>query len=118
MLAIKIESHIIEIAVNDQKDEQLFTVKFNRSDDELQRINKTMKEIEKQSKKLKDDDLDGQKEFVKHAMDGVFNEGTFERFYSYVPSTTMIARYFYELIIEIKQALEQQDLAAIENKYV
>lgn len=121
MLAIQIESHIIKIAVQDADENELFIVEFDRSDDERQKLEKKMTLFSKKYEKISDKDnydFKETKKVIAEAMDSVFSEGTFDKFYKYVPSTEMIAKYFYVLALEIQKVLEAQDLKAIESKYM
>ena len=121
MLAIQIESHIIKIAVQDTDENELFIVEFDRSDDERQKLEKKMTSFSKKYEKISDKDnydFKETKKVIAEAMDSVFSEGTFANFYKYVPSTEMIAKYFYMLALEIQKVLEAQDLKVIESKYM
>ena len=121
MLAIQIESHIIKIAVQDADKNELFIVEFDRSDDEREKLESKMTGFSKKYEEISNKetyDFKETKKVIAESMDSIFSEGTFANFYKYVPSTEMIAKYFYMLALEIQKVLEAQDLKAVESKYM
>ena len=116
-----VENRFNKYYVQDTDENELFIVEFDRSDDEREKLERKMTDFSEKYEEISNKetyDFKETKKIIAEAMDSVFSEWTFANFYKYVPSTEMIAKYFYMLALEIKKVLEAQDLKAIESKYM
>lgn len=122
MKAIQLVTNTIEIPF--EKDgEVLFTLYFDRTDENKKRVQKSFKELEGKlnefEKKGEDDTaLDEGISFVKGVANNLLGEGSFEKMYEVNPSFEIVAKYLYLIMIGIKEEFEEEDLKAVESKYL
>lgn len=122
MKAIQLVTNTIEIPF--EKDgEVLFTLYFDRTDENKKRLQKSFKELEEKMKEIekKGEDnttLDEGVSFVKDVANKLLGEGSFEKMYEVNPSFEIVAKYLYLIMIGIKEEFEEEDLKAVESKYL
>ena len=122
MKAIQLVTNTIEIPF--KKDgEVLFTLYFDRTDENKKRLQKAFKGLEGKMKEFEEkgeDDtaLDEGISFVKDIANKLLGEGSFEKMYEVNPSFEIVAKYLYLIMIGIKEEFEEEDLKAVESKYL
>lgn len=122
MKAIQLVTNTIEIPF--EKDgEVLFTLYFDRTDENKKRLQKAFKKLEGKmevfEKKVEEDTaLDEGISFVKDVANKLLGEGSFDKMYEVNPSFEIVAKYLYLIMIGIKEEFEEEDLKAVESKYL
>lgn len=122
MKAIQLVTNTIEIPF--EKDgEVLFTLHFDRTDKNKKRLQKSFKDLEEkievfEKKGEEDTALDEGISFVKDVANKLLGEGSFEKMYEINPSFEIVAKYLYLIMIGIKEEFEEEDLKAVESKYL
>lgn len=122
MKAIQLVTNTIEIPF--EKDgEVLFTLYFDRTDENKKRLRKAFKKLEGKTevfekKGEEDTALDEGISFVKDVANKLLGEGSFEKMYEINPSFEIVAKYLYLIMIGIKEEFEVEDLKAVESKYL
>lgn len=122
MRAIQLVTNTIEIPF--EKDgEVLFTLYFDRTDENKKRLQKSFKELEEKMNELEkkgEDDvtIDEGVAFLKDTADKLLGVGSFDKMYEVNPSFEIVAKYLYLIMIGIKEEFEEEDLKAVESKYL
>lgn len=122
MKAIQLVTNTIDIPF--EKDgEILFTLHFDRTDENKKMLNKSFKKLEKKMNKLekKGEDevtIDEGIAFLKDVADELLGIGSFDKMYEVNPSFEIVAKYLYLIMIGIKEEFEDEDLKAVESKYL
>lgn len=123
MRAIKLVTNTIDIPFEDEKGKVLFTLHFDRTDENKKRLMKSFEDLDEKMKELtakKEDEitLDEGVAFLKETTDELLGEGSFEKMYEVNPSFDIVAKYLYLIMIGIKEEFEEEDLKAVESKYL
>lgn len=122
MKAIQLVTNTIEIPF--EKDgEVLFTLYFDRTDKNKKRLQKSFKDLEEKMNGLtaKGEDtvtIDEAVDFLKETADKLLGKGSFDKMYEANPSFEIVAKYLYLIMIGIKEEFEEEDLKAVESKYL
>lgn len=77
---------------------------FEITDDNIQRLYKSLDRYEEEAKAIKEEDLEGAKNAIRKGMDFLLGEGTFDKIYEEFPSTIAVSNYF----IQIAEGLERE----------
>lgn len=129
MRAIRLVKNTIDIPFVDDEDNVIYTLHFDRTDENRKKLMKSIKELEKQYSKLdakaksKKEDadeafFDEATAFVKKTTDDLLGEGSFDKMFEINPFIEAVAKYLYQIMIGIKEEFEEEDLKAVESKYL
>lgn len=122
MKTIQLVTNTIDIPF--EKDGKiLFTLHFDRTDKNKKRLQKSFKELEEKMNELekKGEDevtIDEGVAFLKDTADKLLGVGSFDKMYEVNPSFEIVAKYLYLIMIGIKEEFEDEDLKAVESKYL
>lgn len=111
MVKIDLLDTRLEIPFQDKEGNIVETLYFDRSDESIKKLEKSMKAVEKKSKELEDADSgwESSKAFTKEAIDTVFGKGSFDKLYKISPSIQIIMVYFLRMAVGIhKEIVEEQ----------
>lgn len=117
MKAIQLRKNLIEIPFQNDKGEVELTLYFDKSDENIKRLHKSINELN-DLKDIKEDDFDEAKKVIKKITDSIFGNGSFDKLYELNPSIQIIGVYLYQIAIGIKEEFEEEDLKDIERKYL
>lgn len=119
MKPIKIRPTVIKIPFVDENENELFTLYFDRSDNNidnfktlLQSMDEKIKEIESNS----DNEID-EKAFMTEITDSFLGKGAFEKIYSINDSLFTAAKYVFQIAVKLKEEFEEEDKKAVFDKY-
>ncbi|MGL4697131.1 hypothetical protein [Enterococcus larvae] len=120
MVKIELLDTRIEIPFEDKEGNVVETLYFDRSDDSLQKLEKSIGVVEKKMKELEESESgwDTSKTFVKEAIDTVFGEGSFEKLYKISPSIQIIMHYFLQMAIGIRKQIADEQSEEKLKKYL
>lgn len=123
MRAIKLVTNTIDIPFVDEKEKVLFTLHFDRTDENKKRLMKSFEELDQKMNNLtaKGEDavtIDEAVDFLKDTADKLLGSGSFDKMYEANPSFEIVAKYLYQIMIGIKEEFEEEDLKAVESKYL
>lgn len=121
MKPIQLKKTVIDIPFMDEKGKEALVLHFDQSDEKIKRLYDSFDEIQSIAKKLEKEESDNFeeiKDFLKKAIDSIFGEGSFDQLYAISPSIQIVAVYFAQMAIGIKEELEQEDIKSIEKKYL
>ena len=123
MKAIQLVTNTIDIPFEDEKGKILFTLHFDRTDENKKRLMKSFEDLDEKMKELtaKNEDgvtIDEGVAFLKDTADKLLGEGSFDKMYEVNPSFEIVAKYLYLIMIGIKEEFEEEDLKAVESKYL
>lgn len=121
MKPIQIRKTTIDIPFTDKEGNEVLTLYFDRSDESVKRLYEAFDDIQEQADKLQasnEQDSEKIKDFLQETIDILLGEGSFEEMYQLSPSLLVVATYFAQIAIGIKEELEQEDIQAIENQYL
>lgn len=123
MRAIKLVKNTIDIPFVDENDKVIYTLSFDRTDENTKKLRKAMKELRGKIEEF--DDMEETEEneekavlFLKETADSLLGEGSFDKMYKVNPFVYAVARYLYQAMIIIKEETEEEDLKAVESKYL
>jgi len=119
MKPIKARPTIIDIPFVDDNNNALFTLHFDRSDENVNEFYDKMSVMEEKIKKLEENpeiEFD-EKGFVKDIADSFLGNGAFEKIYSINNSTFSTAKYLFQIAVGIKEEFEEEDKKAVFDKY-
>lgn len=121
MKPIQLKKTVIDIPFMDEKGKEALVLHFDQSDENIKRLYDSFDEIQSISKKLQEEESEDFEEikcFLKKAIDSIFGESSFDKLYAISPSVQIVAVYFAQMAIGIKEELEQEDIKSIEKKYL
>lgn len=120
MKPIQLRSNFIEVDFKDADGTVAFTIRFDRKDENIERLLNFEKEFEELNKDFNEETatLEEKKTYVKTVVDSFLEPGSFEKLYTSNPSLEIVMVYLFQIIIGIKEELEAEDLKALENKYL
>lgn len=121
MKPIQLRKNTIDIPFINVDGTEAFTLHFEKTDANIKRIENTEKELKVLAKEIEgkgESDLEDVKKFLKKTIDSILGDGSFQQLYNVNPFVATITTYFYQLAIGIKEELEQEDLQAVESKYL
>ena len=120
MKPIQLRSNFIDADFKDSDGNIAFTIRFDRKDENIERLMNFEKEFEKLNENFKEETatLEEKKEYVKTIVDSFLEEGSFDKLYNSNPSLEIVMVYLFQIVIGIKEELEAEDLKALENKYL
>lgn len=123
MRAIKLVTNTIDIPFEDEKGKVLFTLHFDRTDENKKRLMKSFEDLDEKMNELtakNEDDvtIDEGVAFLKETADKLLGEGSFDKMYEVNPSFEIVAKYLYLIMVGIKEEFEEEDLKAVESKYL
>ncbi|MGC4019211.1 MAG: hypothetical protein QM793_08330 [Muricomes sp.] len=119
MKPIKVRPTVINIPFEDYDGNELFTLHFDRSDDNVQNFKRLIPKLEEKIKEIEetpDIDID-EKSFLSELADSFLGEGAFEKIYSINNSVFTSAKYVFQIAVGIKEEFEEEDKRAIFDKY-
>lgn len=120
MKAIQLKKTVIDIPF--EKDgETVLTLHFDRSDAHVKQFYSLLDNLEKKVVSLEEkENLEWQdtEATIKEITDAMLGEGSFEEIYQLNPSLSIVTQYLYMIAIGIKEELEEEDLKAVESKYL
>lgn len=121
MAVIKLQSNFIEFPFEDSDGNTVLTLKFDKSDDNIKKLEKSIEQFEKEEKKLLNKENpkfeDGKKVFKK-SVDSVFGEGSYEAMYAISPSTFTIKTYFTQMVEGIFNEINNDNAQQKLDKYL
>ncbi|HJF87146.1 MAG TPA: hypothetical protein K8V88_06885 [Companilactobacillus farciminis] len=124
MNVIKLRKNVIEIPFQDENGKEILKLQFDKSDEHVNQFQKDFNSFTKRFGGLEnttvDEDMEPEevKEIVKEFTDSMLGEGSFDAMYKLNPSTMIVTQYVYQIAIGIKEELEEEDLKAVEDKYL
>lgn len=120
MKPIQLRSNFIDADFKDSDGNIAFTIRFDRKDENIERLMNFEKEFEKLNENFKEETatLEEKKEYVKTIVDSFLEEGSFDKLYNSNPSLEIVMVYLFQIVIGIKEELEAEDLKDLENKYL
>lgn len=123
MKAIKLLDNFIEIPMIDKDGKVKHTLRFDYTDEAIKELNKNndlikarVKEMEKNTNE--DNIADEDKEIVRMGLDSTFGEGTFDELYKINPTTFVLAVYFMQTALIIKEEVEKIQTESLVDKYI
>lgn len=121
MTVIKLQSNFIEFPFEDNNGKTVLTLKFDKSDESIINLEKSIEKFEKEKEKLANKENasfeDGKKVFAK-IIDSVFGEGSFEAMYKLSPSTINVLKYFTQMANGIFKEINTEKEQEKFNKYL
>lgn len=100
MTVIKLQSNFIEFPFEDDKGNVLLTLKFDKSDENIEKLENSIGKFESEKQRLSTEGQqsfeDGKKVF-KEIVDSVFGDGSFDKMYELSPSTINVLKYFTQM---------------------
>nr|WP_072513821.1 hypothetical protein [Ndongobacter massiliensis] len=107
MKKIRLQSNVIEIPLADEKDEVVYTFRFDKRDENVKRFDKALSEMGDLEEKMKGaGDYESARSFTKKNIDFVFGEGTFDALYKINPSLSIVSAYFLMACQYIRDELD------------
>ena len=99
---IYIKKAVIEIPLVDESGKTVHTIKFNKTDNNIERVesmrNQVLKDINALTEKSEDElTLDEVKKAIRNMIDGLIGEGTFNKLYELSPALDIVVYYFVEI---------------------
>lgn len=112
VIKVKIKNPVIEIPLVDENDKVVHTIKFDKSDTNMKRVetmrDKVVNELgEFATKNEEDFSFDELKNTVSEMVDGLLGEETFNILYGLTPSLEIVINYFIEICMIIGQETEK-----------
>jgi len=117
---IRIQKNYIPIEFEDDKGEVVLELRFDKSDEAIDRLYK-QDEIIKELMETVDEsnnEMEETKNFVRQCFDGVLGEGSFNKVYEINPSCLIILQYFIQSIVMIREELDDFEGAAAIEQYL
>lgn len=121
MKPIKLKKTTIDIPFLNEEGAEVLVLKFDRSDENIEALYRSFDDIQEQGERLESADaevLTAIKEFLEKTIDTIFGEGSFDKLYELSPSVNIVAVYFAQMAIGIKEELEAEDISSVESKYL
>lgn len=115
---IRIQKNYIPIEFEDENGEIVLELKFDKSDDAIDRLYKQDEVIKELVSKVDEsnNEMEETKNFVSKCFDGVLGEGSFDKVYDFNPSCLIILQYFITAVMMIREELDDFEGAeAIEH---
>lgn len=107
MKIIRLQSNFIEIPIADEKDEVVYTFRFDKRDENVRRFDKVLAEMGDLEEKVNNaKDYESARSFTKKNIDFVFGEGTFDALYKINPSLSIVSAYFFMACQYIRDELD------------
>lgn len=118
MEAIKIRKTTIDIPFQNENGEVVETLRFDKSDDNIEKLRKTAEELETKLEELKNNpSSDKSKEYIAQMFDVLFGKGAFTKIYAISPSLQIMIIYLAQIAQNIIEEEDQQELEALVEKY-
>lgn len=121
MAVIKLQSNFIEFPFEDDKGNIVLTLKFDKSDENIKKLEKSIDQFDKEkdrlSKKSNAAFEDG-KQVFKECVDSVFGDGSFDSMYKLSPSTINVLKYFIQMAEGIFEEINTEKEQEKFNKYL
>lgn len=121
MAVIKLQSNFIEFPFENNDGKTVLILKFDKSDENIKKLEKTIDQFEKEEKKLMAKENatfeDGKKVFKK-SIDSVFGEGSFDAMFALSPSTLIIKDYFAQMVEGIFSEINNDNTQKKLDKYL
>lgn len=121
MTVIKLQSNFIEFPFEDAEGNIVLTLKFDKSDENIKKLEQSIEQFEKEKTKLKnkkDATFEDGKKVFKRSIDSVFGEGSFDDMYQLSPSTIIIGEYFIQMAEGIFSELNNENTQKKLDKYL
>lgn len=120
MKPIQLRSNFIDAGFKDSDGNIAFTIRFDRTDENIERLMNFEKEFEENNKEFNEETAtrEEKKEYVKNVVDSLLEKGSFDKLYNFNPSLEIVMNYLFEIVVGIKEDLEAENLKALENKYL
>ncbi|MGF1918795.1 hypothetical protein [Enterococcus faecalis] len=121
MKPIQLRKNTIDIPFINVDGTEAFTLHFEKTDENIKRIQNTEKELKILAKEIEgkeEADLEDAKGFLKKTIDSILGDGSFQQLYDANPFVATVTVYFYQIALGIKEELEKEDLQAAESKYL
>lgn len=119
MKPIKVRPTIIDIPFIDADGNEVLRLQFDRSDQTANKFFDSIPEIEEQIRTIEQDpnaDFD-ECSLMGKLVDSVLGGGAFGKLRALNESTFMAAKYFLQIVIGIKEEMENEDKQAVFDKY-
>lgn len=116
MKAIQLRKTTIDIPFKDG-DKELFTLHFDCSDKNIERLYKDYEELIKTTENMTEETtVEEAKPFVKGFTDSILGEGSFDKLFELSPRLKIVMIYIVQIVIGIKEEVEQEDIKDLEKQ--
>lgn len=113
MKPIRIQKNYVKIPFEDEEGNIVAEFKFDKTDAGIKKI---YENSEKLSAILDEEVTDeNELDFLESAIDGTFEVGTFKKLYELNPSKMIVAIYYFQMCLGVKEELEKD---AISDKQI
>lgn len=121
MAVIKLQSNFIEFPFENNEGKTVLILKFDKSDDNIKKLEKSIDQFEKEEKKLmakQNATFEDGKKVFKKSIDSVFGEGSFDAMFDLSPSTLIIKEYFAQMVEGIFDEINNDKTQKKLDKYL
>lgn len=121
MAVIKLQSNFIEFPFENTDGKTVLTLKFDKSDENIKKLEKTITQFEKEEDKLmakENATFEDGKKLFKKSIDSVFGEGSFDAMFALSPSTLVIKEYFAQMVDGIFNEINNDNAQKKLDKYL
>lgn len=117
---IRIQKNFIPIEFENEKGEVLLELRFDKSDEAIDRLYKQDEVIKELVDKVDEtnNEMEETKKFVSQCFDSVLGDGAFEKVYAINPSCLIILQYFIQSVVMIREELDDFEGAAAIEQYL
>lgn len=113
---VLIKTHIKTIKLEDANHNILGEIQFDMSDENVKRLDATIRHIEKETSNYTSEADFGK--FLKMTIDEILGNGTFDMLYQLSPSLLLTAVNFNKIADEIKYEIQKETKAFVKDKFV
>lgn len=117
---IRIQKNYIPIEFEDDNGEVVLELRFDKSDEAIDRLYKQDEVIKELVEKVDEtnNEMEETKKFVEQCFDGVFGKGAFKKVYAINPSCLIILQYFIQSVMVIREELDDFEGAEAIQQYL
>lgn len=120
MAQIRIKKNYIPIPFVDENDEVKFELKFSMTDESIERLYQEYEKLEdlvnEVEKTADENDYEASKKILKHSMDAILGEGSFDKIYADCQSVIIAVEYYADIILLLTDELRKSKVAELEQE--
>lgn len=120
MAQIRIKKNYIPIPFVDENGEVKFELRFSMTDESIKRLYDEYDKLDDLIKGVEENadenDLEAGKEILKHSMDGILGEGSFDKIYKDCQSIVIAVEYYVEIIMLLADELKKSKVKDLEDE--